>query len=44
MAGAFSLSLSMTLFVITDIEYPRAGFLRIDDAEALLTLVLEKPN
>lgn len=33
---AFSLSMAMTVYVILDVEYPRLGFIRIDQADQVL--------
>jgi hypothetical protein len=32
----FALALSVTVFVIRDLEYPRLGFIRVDAADRLL--------
>ncbi|MGZ3444279.1 MAG: bestrophin-like domain [Myxococcaceae bacterium] len=41
-AAAFALVLSTTVFVILDLEYPRAGVIRIDAADQLLVDVRAK--
>jgi hypothetical protein len=32
----FSLAMAMTVYVILDVEYPRIGFIRIDQADQVL--------
>ncbi len=41
-AAAFALVLSATVYVIVDLEYPRAGLIRIDTADQLLVDVRAK--
>lgn len=41
-AAAFALVLSATIYVIVDLEFPRAGLIRIDAADQLLVGVREK--
>ncbi len=43
-AITFSLSLSLSLLVITDLEFPRAGWVRLDGFESLLKLIAERPD
>ncbi len=35
-SGAFALVLSVTVYVIVDLEYPRLGLIRVDDADEIL--------
>jgi hypothetical protein len=37
----FALIMAASIYVILDLEYPRAGFIRIDDADRPLILLLE---
>lgn len=41
---AFALVLSVTVYVIIDIEYPRIGFIRMTDSDALLMQLRESMN
>jgi len=39
--GVFALLMAVTLFVIVELEYPRRGFIRIDEADQAISEVLE---
>jgi hypothetical protein len=40
----FALIMSLTLFVTVDLEYPRKGFIRVDDADQPLIDLLNSLN
>ena len=40
----FSLVLAMTVYVILDVEYPRIGFIRIDQTDQVLTDLRKSMN
>lgn len=40
----FSLAMAMTIFVILDVEYPRIGFIRIDQTDQVLVDLRESMN
>jgi len=37
----FAIALTVTVFVIRDLEYPRMGFIRVDAADQLLIETLQ---
>ena len=39
-AVAFALSISLVLYVIIDVEFPRVGLIRVDFADAVLVNLL----